>query len=49
VKRKGTFTPELIERISSEYHIPTNYMFIGAPGSHFPHRISALGGVRVII
>ncbi len=49
VKRKGTFGPELIEDISREYQIPTNYMFIGAPGSHFPHRISTLGGVRVII
>ncbi len=49
VKRKGTFGPELIDEISREYKIPSNYMFIGAPGSHFPHRISTLGGVRVII
>jgi hypothetical protein len=29
--------------------VPKNYMFIGAPGQDFPHNLSELGGVRLII
>jgi amino acid transporter len=46
---KGKFTPELIEQLSRRLHVPKNYMFIGTPGDRFPHRIEALGGVRVIL
>ncbi|MEO5926436.1 MAG: hypothetical protein ABIR70_21630 [Bryobacteraceae bacterium] len=46
---KARFGPELIERLSSLYGIPKNYMFIGTPGDHFPHSLSALGGVRLIM
>ncbi|MCB9592302.1 MAG: APC family permease [Sandaracinaceae bacterium] len=46
---KGQFTPELIERLSERLNVPKNYMFIGTPGDHFPHRIEALGGVRLIL
>jgi amino acid transporter len=46
---KGKFTPEIIEAISHRYDIPKNYMFIGTPGDHFPHRIEDLGGVRLIL
>jgi amino acid transporter len=46
---KGTFTPQIIEAISRRFKIPKNYMFIGTPGDHFPHRIEALGGVRLIL
>jgi amino acid transporter len=49
VLRKGIFGPDLVKTISREFDIPENYMFIGAPGSQFPHRISTLGGVRVIM
>ncbi len=49
VLRKGHFGPELIEELSEEFGIPKNYMFIGAPSAKFPHRISDLGGVRLII
>ncbi len=46
---KGTFTPQIIEGVSRRYNIPKNYMFIGTPGDHFPHRIEDLGGVRLIL
>jgi amino acid transporter len=46
---KGTFGPELIERLSRRLGVPKNYMFIGTPGDHFPHRVEDLGGVRLVI
>jgi len=46
---KGTFGPELIERLSQRLRVPKNYMFIGTPGGGFPHRIATLGGVRLIL
>lgn len=45
----GHFGPELIEQLSKEWNIPTNFMFIGSPGDRFPYRIAELGGVRLII
>ena len=49
VIRKGRFGPDLIHELSNEFGIAPNYMFVGTPGNQFPHRISDLGGVRVII
>ena len=49
VIKRGRFTPQLIQQLSQEFEIPPNYMFIGTPGDHFPHRLADLGGVRVII
>lgn len=49
IQRQNEFGPELIESLSKEFGIPKNYMFIGAPSSKFPHRISDLGGVRLIL
>lgn len=46
---KSTFSPALIEVLSRHLGIPKNYMFIGTPGDHFPHRIEELGGVRLIL
>ena len=46
---KGTFGPELIERLSRKLGVPKNYMFIGCPGGSFPHNIAQLGGVRLIV
>jgi amino acid transporter len=46
---RGAFTPETIEAISRRFKIPKNYMFIGTPGDHFPHRIEELGGVRLVL
>lgn len=45
----GEFGPELISKLSQEWHIPQNFMFIGSPGDHFPFRVAELGGVRLII
>jgi hypothetical protein len=46
---KGVFGPELVEALSRRLEIPKNCMFIGTPGDRFPHRIEALGGVRVVL
>jgi amino acid transporter len=45
----GVFGPEIINRLSDEWNIPQNFMFIGSIGDHFPHKLSDLGGVRLII
>lgn len=49
IQIKGVFGPEIIDRLSNEWNIPKNFMFIGSPGDHFPHSLSDLGGVRLII
>jgi len=49
VEIEGEFGPELIERLSQEWGIPKNFMFIGAPGNKFPYHVSELGGVRLIM
>ncbi len=46
---KGHFGPELIEKLSRKLQVPKNYMFISTPGDRFTHRLSALGGVRLIL
>ena len=46
---KGEFGPDLIEKLAKKWRIPTNFMFIGSPGDHFPYRLEELGGVRLII
>ena len=45
----GIFGPEMIDKLSKEWNIPKNFMFIGSPGDHFPHQLADLGGVRLII
>ena len=32
----GLFGPELIGKLSREWRIPQNFMFIGSPGDRFP-------------
>lgn len=44
-----TFGPDLIAKLSNEWKIPVNFMFIGSPGDKFPYRIEELGGVRLIM
>jgi len=46
---EGKFTPELIRKLSKEWKIPINFMFIGSPSNKFPYKIEELGGVRLII
>ena len=45
----GVFGPALVDRLSQEWNIPKNFMFIGSPSDKFPHKLAALGGVRLII
>jgi hypothetical protein len=49
VVREGSFSPDTLKNLSKEWNIPLNFMFIGAPGQKFPHSLSDLGGVRLII
>ena len=46
---EGTFGPKLIEKLSRQWDIPKNFMFIGSPGDHFLFGLAELGGVRLII
>ena len=46
---KGPFDPELIKKLSKEWKIPINFMFIGSPGDKFPYRLEDLVGVQLII
>ena len=46
---KSEFGPKLLHRLSEEWKVPLNFMFIGSPGDRFPHELSKLGGVRLII
>ncbi|CAN5480940.1 hypothetical protein BH10BAC3_BH10BAC3_15220 [soil metagenome] len=45
----GSFGPDLIERLSNEWNIPKNFMFISSPGEKFSYRVEELGGVRLIL
>ena len=49
VKLRGEFGPEIIKKLSKEWNIPPNFMFIGSPGDRFPYKLAELGGVRLII
>ncbi|HXV62072.1 MAG TPA: APC family permease [Vicinamibacteria bacterium] len=49
VVEKGEFGPKLIKKLSKEWKIPTNFMFIASPGDHFLFGLAELGGVRLII
>ncbi|WP_281233431.1 APC family permease [Flavobacterium gelatinilyticum] len=46
---QGVFGPEIIDKLSQEWKIPKNFMFIGSPGNKFSYRVSDLGGVRLIM
>jgi amino acid transporter len=49
IELQGVFGPELVHRLSQEWKIPANFMFIGSPGDRFPYRVADLGGVRLVI
>lgn len=49
IQIKGVFGPQLIEKLSKEWNIPQNFMFISSPSDRFSHRVEDLGGVRLII
>lgn len=45
----GSFSPRLIQKLSREWGIPVNYMFIGSPEGRLDYDLADLGGVRLII
>ena len=45
----GEFGPDLIHKLSREWKIPPNFMFIASPGDEFLYGLAELGGVRLII
>jgi amino acid transporter len=49
IQLHGTFAPSLIKKLSMEWDIPINFMFIGSPSEKFPYPLQELGGVRLII
>jgi amino acid transporter len=49
IVEEGRFSPDLISRLSKEWNIPANFMFIGCPGDGLSHDLADLGGVRVIV
>lgn len=49
IQLEDDFGPELIKRLSKEWNVPVNFMFIGSPGDRFPFSLEQLGGVRLII
>lgn len=49
IQVEGEFGPELIDKLSREWKIPKNFMFISSPSDRFTHRLEDLGGVRLII
>ncbi len=46
---EDSFGPELIQRLSAEWGIPTNFMFIGSPAGKLPYGLGELQGVRLIV
>ena len=46
---EGEFGPELVKKLSKDWGILPNFMFIGAPSDKFPYHVEDLGGVRLII
>lgn len=49
VQIEGVFGPDLISKLSQDWKIPTNFMFISSPGNKFSYRVSELNGVRLIM
>ncbi|MEI2709503.1 MAG: hypothetical protein V9E96_10885 [Chitinophagaceae bacterium] len=49
VQIQGEFKPEVIEQLSKDWNIPTNFMFISSPANCFIYKIEQLNGVRLII
>lgn len=49
IEIEGTFGPDMINKLSLEWSIPKNFMFIGSPGNQFPYQVSELGRVRLIM
>ncbi|MEE8143478.1 MAG: APC family permease, partial [Planctomycetota bacterium] len=46
---EDSFGPSLIKRLSKEWQIPANLMFMGSPAGQLRFDLAELGGVRLII
>ncbi|SFI30067.1 APC family permease [Halpernia frigidisoli] len=46
---EGNFDPDMVEKLSLEWNIPKNFMFISSPGEKFSYRVEELGGIRLIL
>jgi len=49
IQIEGIFGPKLINHLSTEWKIPTNFMFISSPSNRFSYKLSELNGVRLIM
>lgn len=49
IEMEGESGPTLINKLSAEWKIPVNFMFIASPSDKFPFKIEELGGVRLIM
>jgi len=45
---QGEFGPNLIDQLSYRLGVPKNFMFITTPSEKFSHKISDLGGLRLV-
>jgi len=45
---QGEFIPQTIDLISNKLGVPKNFMFITTPSAKFTHKLSDLGGVRLV-
>lgn len=48
-KYQEFFGQEIIDKLNNGWNILQNFMFIGSPGDYFPHQLSDLECVRLII
>ncbi len=47
-KKLGTLSAKIIQKLSKEWNIPINFIFMCWPRDDFPYEVSELGGVRLI-
>lgn len=45
---RGDFGPSMIDKLVHKLSVPKNFMFITCPGETFTHKVSDLGGVRLV-
>jgi len=45
---RGEFGPVLVDQNSTKLNVPKNFMFITTPSERFAHKVSDLGGVRLV-
>jgi len=45
---RGEFGPVLVDQIATKLDVPKNFMFITTPSERFAHKVSDLGGVRLV-